>query len=1012
MNIRNKVGWLRLSAAALIVSVAFGSTAFADTGALKVKVTDSDGNPVAGASVSASTAESLTTRSGSTNANGELRLVGLDPSENYVLSVAASGYRSQRNEGVLVVSERTFNKLFALESTEVALEEIITYGRSDLGQLVDTTSALQSTDVTLDIMDSLPTGRNYQSYLQMAPTTKPTLDGNPSSKSGVNYTDAVDANGNSFGTSTDNVYYIDGVNITDVQTGTFGGNFNSEIIQEQQIITGGIPAEYEGGQGLVSRVITKSGSNEFHGSVNYYTQSDSLVADNDNLDDASFSEFDTAFTFGGPIVKDKLWFFTSFQRKEREEDVIDPNTQELLRTVTREEDLGFAKLTWQATDNDKFVAEFFNDPFDRDGSFDITVLANRDRARVQGGDNWKFEYSHSWDNLILTANFVSHEGELSEISLDQSTRNDVAFTDSTVTNLETDLGGGGLNSIDFRNKDSINLTLEYFLDTNFGSHEIKAGYSQVENDRLLTAVTPGPENAIYTSIGNADSGTTMDEYVTVSWTGETDITDQDFTEIIAAMAGSPNSGDFLTAFDADMSGDISEAEVGTLVFDQTTGNPHDQVNVYRIARTQQGATNFSTEGDVFFVQDTWGIDDHWTLDVGVRAEQWEHINTAGGKVFTFDYEIAPRVSLIYDIFGDGRSKVWGFYGRYFDPIRTDMTAFSGTVTGSVREEQVYVNDQWLTFRTRGGPGDPDGFFAPTTKTPYTDEIMIGWEHSLTNDQSIAVTYTDRVTEDILEDYNLCVYTLDCTDPDNEFEDPFFAAGGYGLPLSYFGFSDSNVPPANFIIGTLKGGKREYQGVEVTWRKRRSAESRWFALASYAFNDATGNSNSDGNADFQGDAVFLDPRGPNAAGDQPGNTEHLLKLAGSYRWDNGIEVGGTFNWNSGTLYSETFAASGRHLPVRVDTAFDDQGTTQRWLAPGAIGGQETESYGVLDLRLKYVLDFGESLSAEFFLDVFNALDNQAARRNQDLSAGADGFAFNDPNDWVLPRRFFLGARVNF
>jgi hypothetical protein len=1012
MNTRKKVGRLRLSATALLVSVVFSSSAFADTGALRVKVIDSDGNAIAGASVSASTSESLTTRSGSTNAEGEVRLVGLDPSDDYVVSVSASGYQAQRNEDVLVVSERTFNKQFTLQSTQTALEEIITYGRSDLGQLVDTTSALQSTDVTLDIMDSLPTGRSYQSYLQMAPTTKPTLDGNPSSKSGVNYTDAVDANGNSFGTSTDNVYYIDGVNITDVQTGTFGGNFNSEIIQEQQIITGGVPAEYEGGQGLISRVITKSGSNEFHGSVNYYTQSDSLVADNENLEDASFSTFDTAFTFGGPIVKDKLWFFTSYQRKEREEDIVDPNTQALLRTVTRSEDLGFAKLTWQATDNDKIVAVFFNDPFDRDGSDNISTLANRDRGRVQGGDNWKLEYSHAWENLILTANWVSHEGELSQISLDKTTRNDVAYTDPSVTNLETDLGGGGLDSLDFRNKDSINLTLEYFLDTSFGAHEIKFGYSQVENERLLTAVTPGPESAIYTSIGTADSGTTLDEYVTFNWTGETDITDQDFAEIIAAMAGSPNSADFLAAFDTDMSGDLSEAEIGTLVFDQTTGNPHDQVNVYRIARTQQGATNYATEGNVFFIQDTWSIDDHWTLDVGVRAEEWEHVNTAGESIFTFDYEIAPRVSLIYDIFGDGRSKVWGFYGRYYDPIRTDMTAFAGTVTGSVREEQVYVNDQWLTFRTRGGPGDPDGFFAPTTKTPYTDEIMIGWEHSLTENQSIAVTYTDRITEDILEDYNLCVYTLNCTDPDNEFEDPFFAAGGYGLPLSYFGFSETNVPPANFIIGTLAGGKREYQGVEVSWRKRRSADSRWFGLASYAFNDAKGNSNSDGNADFQGDAVFLDPRGPNAFGDQPGNTEHLIKLAGSYRWDNGLEVGATYNWNSGTLYSETFAASGRHLPIRVETAFEDQGTTQRWLAPGAIGGQETESYGILDLRVKYVFEFGESLATELFLDVFNVLDNQAARRNQDLSSGGDGFAFNDPNDWVEPRRFFLGARVAF
>jgi hypothetical protein len=246
VNINRVVGRAWLSIAALLLSAAF-STAFADTGGLQVKVTDASGNPVAGAAVSASTVDSLSKKSGVTDAGGELRLMGLDPSDQYVITVTADGYQAARNENVLVVSERTFNIPFALVGGGEELEEIITYGRSDIGQLVDTTSALQSTDVTLDIMDSLPTGRNYQSYLQMAPSTKPTNDengGNPSSKSGVNYSDVVDANGNTAGSSSDNVYYIDGINITDNYYGTFGANFNSEIIQEQQIITGGVPAEY------------------------------------------------------------------------------------------------------------------------------------------------------------------------------------------------------------------------------------------------------------------------------------------------------------------------------------------------------------------------------------------------------------------------------------------------------------------------------------------------------------------------------------------------------------------------------------------------------------------------------------------------------------------------------------------------------------------------------------------------------------------------------------------------
>jgi hypothetical protein len=983
------------------------SVALADTGSLRVSVVDQDGNPVAGASVSASTPTSLRSKSGTTDDSGQVRLVGLDPSEDYVVTVEAEGFRPQRNEGVLVISERTLGVPFALQAAaqQELLEEIVTYGRSEVGQLVDTTSSMVSTDVTLDFIESLPTARTYQSYLQLAPTTKPTLNGNPSSKSGLNYTDIVDSNGNTAGSSSDNVYYIDGVNITDNLTGTFGANFNSEIIQEMQVITGGVPAEYEGGQGLISRVITKSGGNEWHGSVNYYAQSDSLVADNKHLADASFSTFDTAFTIGGPIMRDKLWFFGSMQRKEREEDVIDPVTQTKLRTVTRTEDLGFAKLTWQPTENDTVYAEFFNDPTDLDGSFNTATVANRDFTTSQGGDNYKIAYTHYWENFNATIDWVSHEGELSRSANDGSTLNDVAYTTDIagITNADTQQGGYGQNIIDFRNKESLNLTFEYFLDTSVGSHDIKFGWSNISNERNLNLVYTG-DSAQYTSLGFENSGLTLDQYTgavgDLVFTGIRDFSEDDYGRVLTAISNSPNEDYFLGLLDTDGSGDVSSAELGAYQLTETAGNPTGEVNVYRILQSQSGATNYETEGQVFFVQDSWNINEHWTLSAGVRAEKWEHFATDGGKIFTFDWEYAPRLSLIYDIKGDGRSKVWGFYGRYYDPIRTNMTAFAGTVTGSVRDEQIRLGDEWLTFRTRGGPGDPDGYFAPSTKTPYTDEFMIGYETSLTEDISLTVTYTDRETGDILEDYDLNFYT-DCSDE---------GVGGYCLPLSYFGFDE--LPAANYFIATLAGGKRLYEGLEVVLRKRRSAESNWFGLFSYSYNDAEGNTNSDSNADLQGDFLYLDPRAPNVFGSQPGNIEHLVKLGASYAWDNGIEVGATYAWNSGTVYSETFAQYGRHTPIRVGEAYEDNGVTTRWLAENTVGSQTSPSFGTLNARVKYVRQFGERYEAEFFLDVFNVLDDQSVRREQDLSGGDGVYDFGQANAWVEPRRFYLGARLNF
>ncbi len=213
------------------------------------------------------------------------------------------------------------------------------------------------------------------------------------------------------------------------------------------------------------------------------------------------------------------------------------------------------------------------------------------------------------------------------------------------------------------------------------------------------------------------------------------------------------------------------------------------------------------------------------------------------------------------------------------------------------------------------------------------------------------------------------------------------------------------------MATLFGGKRDYDGLELTWRKRRSADSRWFALASYSYNDAQGNSNSDSNADFQGDWIALDPRAPNQYTTQPGNIDHLLKLAGSYRWDNGFEVGATYSWNSGIAYSKTWEIFGRHLP-EMDAPYEHRGVTDSWVQKGAIGGETTPSYGILNARVKYVLQFGQSADVELFLDIFNVLDDQAVTRQQDLFLGGDSWDYQEASNWVLPRRFYLGARMSF
>ncbi len=944
---------------------------------------------------------SLVSKTGTTNADGSVNLVGLDPATNYTVEVLAPGFSEFSAGNVAVVSGQNLSVGYALGAT--ALESIMVTGSALAA--VDVTSATVSTTLNLDIVEALPTQRSYQSYLQLVPGVKPSTSGNPSSKSGVNYADI----GGVSGSSSDNVYYLDGVDVTDPNTGTFGTNFNSEIIQEQQVITGGIPAEYAGGSGLVSRVVTKSGGNEFHGSVNYYLQNDNLVSSNKHKTSNGFSTYDTAVTLGGPIIKDSLWFFGSYQKKGRTDDVADAVTGSALRTVDTDSAYKFLKATWQATENDRVVGEFFSDPYTRSGSTNPSTLNNRDVAAQQGGKNYKLEYSHDWDSLRLGMYAYRHEAQVASVPANLETRNDVAFLGGDPTNKDLQLGGSGTISDTWRNRDELALKLDYWLDTSWGQHAFKFGYSTTDNVNKTDTSRTGADAALYASIAAGNAGTSFEQYGGSGWTGTRSVFLADIVpRILPAINNSSSRDYFLSILDTNGDGNVSEDEMRAYKFTSTAGNPGGQVNAYRIQRTQNAPYSVKSKGQTMYLQDAWTLN-QWTVNAGVRAEEWSHYASDGAKVYTFDWDIAPRVSVVYDLMGDGRSKVFGFVGRYYDPIRTNMTNFAGTLTGPVDEEQIYIGDRWLTYRTRGGATTPDAVFAPSTKTPYTDEAMLGYATTFGENLSLSVTYTHRVTKDVLEDYDLGLYS----NPEVKANDPDYAGmAGSGsdfyLPWSYFGYDGK--PNSNYVIGTLAGGKRKYDGIEITMQKQRG-EDNWQGMVSYTHNSAKGNTNSDSNADFQGDWLALDPRAPNVYGPQPGNIKDQLKAWGTYYlpWD--LEVSGVFNWNSGIMYSKTFQTYGRNLPIMQDDYSNVGGVFDTWVLPGAVGSQTAPSYYTFDVRAKYAKEFGFG-KIEVFLDFFNLLNKQSTTNVQSLVDGDGVYRFGEANDWVLPRRAYLGVRYSF
>jgi len=982
-------------------SVAFGQVT---TGAIRVTIADEDGRVLPGAVVGVQSPHALGTRSTVSDAAGVAIVPGLDPSDEYLVMVSLSGFNTARFEDILVKAGSTTS--IPTELTVAAVEaEIIITAESPL---VDFSSAMTGEDLTLELMEALPTGRSYQSYLQLVPGVLPTdptiTTQNPAVRSGLNYRDIY----GDMGVSRDNFYYIEGIDVTDGYQGVYGADLNVEIIQEQSVTTGGIPAQYVGAAGLVSSVITKSGGNEFHGSLNYFFQNDSLMADNKHLESSQFSAYDAAFTIGGPILRDKLWFFASYRVLDRDQDVSSIDTGEYLRTVNSSADQGFAKLSWSPTAPIKITGTFLTDPTDLSGSVDGNVVNNRDLTQETGGDRYILNYSHVLGSAYLSLSGGMHNGQVTEFAADQTISNDVYFNAAdNSTAAQQQLGGDGLNNEDQRDNIFAKGALEWYLGSSWGDHTLSFGVEYMDHERYTDQRIPG--GVIYRSIDSRYAGITAGEFnVEGDWTGGDWAwnNESDYFGLITAINASPNRDQHYTMLDANGDGTIQDYELAAaMIYGNTDGNPDGKLNYFRRNEDTTAPITMNSKGMTFFVQDAWQFN-RWTVNLGVRAEQWDHYATTGDKISEFDIDIAPRLGVVWDITGRGKMKVSAYYGRYYDPIRMNMTDFAGTLTGPSLSEQVWTNFEWLTYRIRGGPVVQDAFFSPTTQTPYTDDFQLGFEVDLGSNMSFEALAIRRRTRDIMEDYDLGLYAYR-TDGTTSYEDPD-AENSLWLGLDYFGYDEN--PGSNFVIATLAGGKRDWDGIELVFRKRFA--NRWQGLASYTYADAMGNSNSDSNADLQGDIIYLDPRAPNQWGRQPGMIEHLFKLGGSYTFDFGLQLGGAFSFNSGTVASRTFFQYRRNIPLRVDDPYEYGGMVSRWLADDSVGSLENDSWSSIDLRGAYTFSLGKSLALELFLDVFNVLDDQAAVRNQDLLAGNAGVEFGEPLQWVQPRRLYLGARLNF
>ncbi len=300
--------FLTLSAAMLLTTSLYGQGVA--TGDLRVMVTDPQGQPVANADVNARDTAKGIERAAAGNGDGQYNILALPPG-TYVVTVNAQGFAKASAPDVVITVGGSMELPISL--TLASTKETVEV--SSAAQAIETTQTSTTDTVDQRQIDNLPiNGRNY---INFAKTDSVVLsDAAPN-------TGAAPTSGISFGgqRARSNLVNVDGADATDNSVNGVRSTVSQEDVQEFQIITNSYNPEYGRASGGVVNIVTKSGSNGFHGDVFGYLRNRNFQAVNpfSTVPNPAYTRVQAGTAFGGAVKKDKTFYFFSYEVTRRHE---------------------------------------------------------------------------------------------------------------------------------------------------------------------------------------------------------------------------------------------------------------------------------------------------------------------------------------------------------------------------------------------------------------------------------------------------------------------------------------------------------------------------------------------------------------------------------------------------------------------------------------------------------------------------------------------------------------------
>jgi outer membrane receptor protein involved in Fe transport len=923
-------------------------------GSIQGVVKDNSGAVLPGANVEARS-EAGAVASTVTDSNGAFRFPSLAPG-TYEVTASLQGFSSAKLGDIPVSLGQTKTIELGLAVGGVTEKVQVTAEPP----LIDTKQSGRQTTIRAEQIDLLPHNRDFTSLVTQAPGV------NLEFKSG----NGIMIDGAS---SAENRYIVDGMETTEMVHGQSGKNVLADFVEEVQIKSTGYPAEFGGSTGGVINVITKSGTDRFSGDVLTYWQGSALQSSpnqtlrlkltNANQDEYitypkdHYTRTEPGFAIGGPISKGRAWFYGAYQ----------PSLISTDRSVTPAS-AGNPNETVNFNQNQKEQFQYIV-------ASQTTQISDKLRTRVAFNNSWR-----KLEGLLPSQAGTDNPAT----SYTKGTRNpnwslsgNADYVLSPSLFVSARIGRYVQDTHDFNVPD---LPRFVFASQNLGMPGVPAEFQHPTNYANILTNSAITQDTLTRNFAQFDA----------TWYAH------------AAGDHQIKGGVQIDRRNENIvSGDQKNTvtlEWGS-VYDPT--KPTGAFGFYHVRSNRVlPKAGFITQGNEssnltgLFIQDTWALNSRLTVNLGLRTEnenipayQNDSTNFLGANPIKFGFgdKLAPRLGFAYDVAGDGKTKVYGSWGIFYDIFKLELPR--GSFGGEKWVEYYYTLDTpnftTLIDGANCPPACPGTFLDSvderlpslnpgdvmgTIKPMRSQELSFGFERQLGPTMAFSARYVHKQLDRGIED------TGDIVGSDEHY---IIGNPGEG-PTATFNID----PVTGYATYAGSSGKyvepkptRYYNSMELALEKRIS--NNWYLRGSYTLSrdhgnypglaesdEATGTPRSDPNVGRLFDYPFIALNGKGQPLDGPFATDrtHQVKISALYMFKFGTSVGANQYVASGTPITRVASIlAGHNYPL----FYNDRGSDGR-----------TPAYFQTDFYIQHELKVGGNRRLVLSMNVLNLFDRRA------------------------------------